>query len=57
MRLIINFSQSLEKKGSRLIGRYEEGLSVGLPGFGNKMITATFHWRGKYDNLSMALRI
>lgn len=41
MRLIINFSQSFEKTGSRLIGRYDDGMSGDLPGFVNKM-----HWKG-----------
>ena len=44
--LIINFSHSFEKKGRRLIGRYDDGVSGGLPDFGNKIITVTFHWRG-----------
>lgn len=43
MRLMINFSHSFARKGSRLIGRYDDGMSGGLPGFGNKTITETFH--------------
>jgi len=39
IRLIINFSHSFAKKGRRLIGRYDEGMSGGLLGFGNKIIT------------------
>lgn len=54
MHLIINFSHSLAKKGRKLIiGQYEDGMSGGLPGFGNKIITDIFHWRGEYDSLSM----
>lgn len=57
MRLIINFSHSLEKNGRRLIGRYEERMSGSLPGFKNKIITETFHWRGKYESLNMKFKI
>lgn len=47
MRLRISFSQSFEKNGKRLIGRYEEVFSIGLSGLGNKTIIDSFHCRGK----------
>jgi hypothetical protein len=56
IRLTINFSHNLAKKGRRLIERLEEGFLGNLPGFGIKIITEIFHWKGKYDNLNIELR-
>jgi len=43
----INFLKSFEKKGNRLIGLYDEVLSIGLFGLGKRIIVASFHWIGK----------
>jgi len=32
-------------------------MSGGLPGFGNTIITDTFHWRGMYVSLNIELKI
>jgi hypothetical protein len=47
IRFNTNFSQILAKRGRRLIGRYEEEVSGGLPGFKIKIIIKVFHCRGK----------
>lgn len=57
MHLIINCSHSLAKKGKRLFGRYEDGISIDFPGLRNRIITKTFHWRGKYGNFIMEFTI
>jgi len=40
--LRISLSKFFAKKGKRLIGRYEEGISGGFLGFGNTIIVENF---------------
>jgi hypothetical protein len=50
------FSRILEMDGSRLIGLYEEGNFVGLPGLWISIIIECFHVYDMYDNLSIELK-
>jgi len=43
----ISFSQTFEKKGSRLMGLYRVGSLDGLFDFGIRMIIENFHCTGK----------
>ena len=54
-RIRKSFSKTFEKTGSRLIGLYDVAFSRGLPGFGNRMISASFHCFGKCERLNTAL--
>lgn len=47
IRFKTSFLQSFAKSGRRLIGRYDDGVLGGLPGFEIKIITEVFHCRGK----------
>jgi len=51
MRLKISISKTFERKGKRLIGLNEVGVSSGLSGLENGTILENFHNIGKYDNL------
>lgn len=50
-----SFSKIFDKKGKRLIGLNEVGVSSGLPGLANRIIFEKSHKIGKYDSLSSAL--
>jgi hypothetical protein len=54
-RLSVSFSNTLEKKGRRLIGLYELGESAGFPGLSIIIMIENFHSKGKYESLSMEL--
>jgi len=54
-RLSVSFSNTLEKKGRRLIGLYELGESAGFPGLSIIIMIKNFQSRGKYESLSMEL--
>jgi hypothetical protein len=51
----VSFSNTLEKKGRRLIGLYELGESAGFPGLSIIIMIENFHSKGKYNNLSIEL--
>jgi len=51
------FSRIFAREGRRLIGRYEEGSSGGLPGLWIKIIIDFFHVGGKYDRRMMELNM
>lgn len=46
-RLIVSFSNTLEKKGRRLIGLYELGVSAGFPGLSIIIMIENFQSSGK----------
>jgi hypothetical protein len=49
------FSNTLEKKGRRLIGLYELGESAGFPDLSIIIMIENFQSRGKYESMSMEL--
>lgn len=55
--LSIIFSNSIVRVGSKLIGLYEVSRVFGLFGFGISITVDNFHIIGKYDSLSIALKI
>jgi len=53
--LNVSFSNTLEKKGRRLIGLYELGESAGFPGLSIIIMIENFQNKGKYESLIMEL--
>ena len=50
-------SNSLDRVGKRLIGRYELVSYIGLPGLGMRVISEIFHALGKCSRRRIALNI
>jgi len=57
MRFRIIRSKIFENSGRRLMGLYDSGESGGLPGLGIIMMIENFQRTGKYDSLSIELKM
>jgi len=57
IRLRRSLSNTFERKGKRLIGLNDVGVSSGLSGLENRTILENFHSNGKYESLRIALKI
>jgi len=57
IRLRISLSNTFERKGNRLIGLNDVGVSSGLSGLENRTILENFPSNGKYESLRIALKI
>jgi len=56
-RFNIIFSRIFENEGKRLIGRYDEGRSGGLSGFGIRIIMECFQERGMWERRRIELKM
>jgi len=57
MRLRINLSSILAKKGKRLIGRWDNSKSGGLFDFNTKMMVENYQGIGKYESRRIAMNM
>jgi hypothetical protein len=57
MRFRIIRSKFFENSGRRLMGLYDSGESGGLPGLGIILMIENFQRTGKYDSLSIELKM
>jgi len=55
--LKMSFSNNLAKVGNKLIGLYDFTRFFGLLGLRMSMIVDIFHIKGKYESLSMELKM